>query len=72
MSEADKMLCNEGFEMFNYVRFLDYFHKYLKLYIQFDKKEHKVELYGADKDEYEVNLFLGTAINLKLQELGWI
>lgn len=72
MSEADKMLCNEGFEIFNYIRFLDYFHKYLKIYIQFDKKEHKVELCGADKDKYEVNLFINIAINLKRKELGWI
>lgn len=72
MSKADKMLYNEGFEMFNYIHFLDYFHKYLKIYIQFDKKEQKVELCGADKDKYEVNLFLNIAINLKREELGWI
>lgn len=72
MSEADKILQNEGFEKFNYIRFLEYFHKYLKISIQFDKKEQKVELCGIDKDKYEVNLFLNIAINLKRQELGWI
>ncbi len=68
MSEADKIICGEGFEKFDYIRFLDYFHKDLKLYIQFDRKERKVELCGADIDKYEINLFLHIAIKEKIKE----
>lgn len=71
MSEADKILYNEGFEIFDYVRFVDCFHKNLKIYIQFDKKTRKFELCGVDKNKIEFNLFLEAAINKKCEELGW-
>lgn len=72
MSEADKLLYNEGFEIFNYVNFINCYHKYSKIYIEFDKKNHKVEVCGSDKYKFEINLFLSIAINLKKKELEWI
>lgn len=72
MSKADKMLYNEGFETFNYIRFINSYHKDLLIYIKFDTKMHTVELSGADLDKFTINLFLQAAINKKCEELGWI
>lgn len=72
MSEADKIFNELDFDRFDYIRYIEYFHKKSKLYICFDSKTETVEICGYDAINKQINIELFNAIFLKKRELGWI